>query len=52
MKIWGPNIAALKGKTTRSTPKHVMTDIVKIPVKILDIHKFITISIDIFFVTK
>ena len=34
MKIWGPNIAALKGKTTWTTPKHVMTDLVKIPVEI------------------
>jgi hypothetical protein len=52
MKIWGPNIAALKGKTTSSTPKHVMINIVKIPVEIQDLHKFITISIDIFFVNK
>ena len=51
-KIWGPNIAALKGKTTWSTPKHVITDIVKIPVEIRDLHKFISISIDIFFVNK
>ena len=51
-KIWGPNIAALKGKTTRSTPKHVIADTVKIPVKIQELHKFITISINIFFVNK
>ena len=51
-KIWGPNIAALKGKTTRSTPKHVITDIVKIPMEIRELHKFITISINIFFVNK
>jgi hypothetical protein len=49
-KIWGPNIAALKGKTMQSTPEHVITNIVKIPLKIQDLHKFITISIDIFFV--
>ena len=52
MKIWGPNIAALKGKTTRSTPKHVMTDLVKISVEIRELHKFITISIDVFYVNK
>ncbi len=34
LKIWGPNIAALKGKTKRSNPQHVVTDIVKIPVEI------------------
>ena len=33
-KVWGPNIAALKGKTTRSTPEPVKTDLVKIPVEI------------------
>jgi hypothetical protein len=49
LKIWGPNIAALKGKTTRSNPQHVVTIIVKIPVEIQDLHKLITISIDIFF---
>jgi hypothetical protein len=51
-KIWGPNIAALKGKTTRSSPQHVMTNIVKIPVEIQDLHKFVTISINIFFINK
>jgi hypothetical protein len=50
--IWGPNIAALKRKTTQSTPNHVITDIVKIPVEIRELHKFITISINIFFVNK
>ena len=29
-----------------------MTDLVKIPVEIRDLHKYITISIDIFFVNK
>jgi hypothetical protein len=52
MQIWGPNIAALKGKTTRITPKNAMTDLVNIPVEIRDLHKFITISIDVFYVNK
>jgi hypothetical protein len=43
-KIWGPNIAALKGKTTKSNPQHVVTVIMKIPVEIRYLHKFITIS--------
>ncbi len=51
-KIWGPNIAALKGKTIRSNPQHVVTNIVNVPVEIQDLLKFITISIDIFFVNK
>ena len=51
-KIWGPNIAALKGKTTRSKPEHITTDIVEIPVKIRTLHRLVMISIDIFFVNK
>jgi hypothetical protein len=30
-KIWGPNVAILKGKTTRSTPLPVVADFIKVP---------------------
>ena len=30
-EIWGKDISALKGKTTRSKPTHVAGDLVKIP---------------------
>jgi hypothetical protein len=33
-KIWGPSIAALKGKTTRKSPELVVSDIVAIPTEI------------------
>ena len=52
LKVWGPNIVALKGKTTIITLQHVMTNIVKIPVEIQNLLKIVTISIDIFFVNK
>jgi hypothetical protein len=38
IKIWGPNIAALKGKTTRRTPAPVVTDIVHIPKERRELH--------------
>jgi hypothetical protein len=51
-KIWGANIASLKGKTIRKTPPHVPTDMVAIPTEIRELHRIVTISFDIFFVNK
>jgi hypothetical protein len=34
LKIWGPNIALLKGKTTRSKPEVMVMDIFRIPKEI------------------
>jgi hypothetical protein len=51
-KIWGPNIAALKGKTTRSTPKPVATNYLQVPRGILDLHKEVYLTADIFFVNQ
>ncbi|MGL6130279.1 MAG: hypothetical protein ACRCZ9_01525, partial [Fusobacteriaceae bacterium] len=50
--IWGPDIAALKGKTTRKTPAHVTTDIVAVPASIRQLHRFVSIGIDVFFVNQ
>ena len=50
LNIWGPNIAALKGKTTRKMPEPVVGDNVQIPREIRELHHIITLSIDIFFV--
>ncbi len=52
LKIWGPNIAALKEKTTCSKPEVVVMDIVRIPKEIQEVHKIISMSIDIFFVNQ
>jgi hypothetical protein len=37
--IWGKNIAALKGKTTRSKTRPVARDYVKVPKLLLKLHK-------------
>jgi hypothetical protein len=37
-KIWGPSIAALKGKTVRTKAVPVKTDIVQVPVEIRNLH--------------
>ena len=50
LKIWGPNIAALKGKTTRRTPDPVVMDNVAIPTQIRELHHEVTLAVDIIFV--
>jgi hypothetical protein len=51
-KIWGKNIAALKGKTTRSKTHPVSRDYVKVPKELLKLHKEVFLTNDIFFVNK
>ena len=52
LKIWGKNIAALKGKTTRTTPSPVARDFVKVPQELLKLHREVFLTMDIFFVSK
>ncbi len=52
IKVWGPSIAMLKGKTVRTTPPVVRQDVIEIPKKIRELHKVVTLTIDIFFVNK
>jgi hypothetical protein len=51
-KIWGKNIAALKGNTTRSKAHPVARDYVKVPKELLKLHKEVFLTTDIFFVNK
>jgi hypothetical protein len=51
-KIWGKNIAALKGKTTRSKACPVARDYVKVPKELLKLHKEVFMTTDIVFVNK
>jgi hypothetical protein len=52
LKIWGKNIAALKGKTTWTKPDPVARDFVKVPVKLLKLFKEVYITAKLFFVNK
>jgi hypothetical protein len=51
-KIWGPSLAALKGKTVRKQPGPVKTETIYIPKEIRELHKEVTLTIDIFFVNQ
>ena len=52
-KIWGKDVAALKGKTTRHKPlPGVAWDLVKIPKELLKLHKKVFLMVDIFFINK
>jgi len=51
-KIWGKNIAMLKGKTTQSRPAPVAWGFVKIPLELRKLHKEVFLTMDIFFVNK
>jgi hypothetical protein len=52
LKIWGKNIAALKGKTTRSKTIPVARDCVKVPLELMKLHKEVFLTTGIFFVNK
>lgn len=52
-KIWGPNIATLKGKTTRIAAEAVKIEsLIPIPKEMIAMHKDVALDIDIFFVNK
>jgi hypothetical protein len=50
LKIWGKNIAALKGNTTRNKMIPVVRDYVKVSLELMKLHKEVFLTTDIFFV--
>jgi hypothetical protein len=52
IKIWGKNIAALNGKTTRSKMNPMAKDYVKATAELLKLHKEVFLKTDIFFVNN
>jgi hypothetical protein len=52
LKIWGKNIAALKGNTTRRKTISVTRDYVKVTLELMKLHKEVFLMTDIFFVNK
>ena len=52
-RIWGKSIAMLKGKTTWSKPiVLVACNFVKVPTKLLKLHREVFLTCDIFFINK
>jgi hypothetical protein len=49
-RIFGPNLANLRGKMTRTKPEHVRADYVKILWDFMELHKYVTIVADVMFV--
>jgi hypothetical protein len=52
LKIWGKNIAALKGKTTQCKTIPVTRDYVKVPLELMKLHEELFLTTDILFVNK
>jgi len=50
--VWGRNIAMKKGKTVRTTSPVVRHDVIEIPKEIRELHKMVTLAIDIFLSTR
>ena len=46
LKAFGPDIAAIKGKTTRSKPPPVVDNIIELPEELIEINKDIELSVD------
>ena len=51
-KIFGPDLANIRGKTVRRKPERVQTEYVDIPRAILDVHRNVTLVADVMFVNK
>jgi len=51
-KIHGPNVASLKGKTTRQKPAPVVSDCVSIPQELAEKHQNVTLCLDLTFANK
>jgi hypothetical protein len=52
VKIWGKNIAVLKGKTKRIKTNPLARDYVKVPMELLKLHKEVFMTTDIFFMNN
>ena len=48
--VFGPNRAAMRGKTVRQKPKRVNAEYVTIPRDFYELHKFVTLTADVMFV--
>ena len=51
-QIFGPNMASLKGKTTRQKPAPVVSDQVSLPRELVEKHENAVLCVDVLFVNK
>ena len=49
-RIFGPDLANLRGKTTRTKPERVRVEYVQIPRDFVQLHKYVTLVADVMFV--
>jgi hypothetical protein len=49
-QIFGPNLANLRGKTTRAKPDHVRVEYARITKDFIQLHKYVTLVADVMFV--
>ena len=49
-RIFGPDLANLRGKTIRTKPEHVHIEYVQIPRDFVELHKYVTLVADVMFV--
>jgi hypothetical protein len=49
-RIFGPDLANLRGKTTRGKPDHVRVEYARIPKDFIQLHKYVTLVADVMFV--
>jgi hypothetical protein len=49
-RIFGPDLANLRGKTTRTKPEHVRVEYVQIPRDFVQLQKYVTLVADVMFV--
>ena len=51
-KVYGKNIAMLKGKNVRSAPPVMQQNVIESPKEIRELHQMVSLTIDVFFVNK
>jgi hypothetical protein len=49
-KIFGPDLASIRGKTVRRTPAPVVADYVAVPCSLVEQNRIVTMAADVFFV--
>eukprot|EP00957_Ditylum_brightwellii_P009033 682733-Ditylum_brightwellii.AAC.1 len=50
--LFGPDLGALKGKMTCKIPPSVRTDYINVPQALINLHKHVTITVDVMFINK